>query len=64
MVAFSKILFPAFLCALIMRLPWIGVPLAISAFLLTLRYMRRDSPLADMLVFLASSLFLSVILQG
>lgn len=63
MVAFAKILLPALLSALIMRLPWIGVPLAVSAFLLAMRFMERDSPLADLLVFLGSALFVTVILQ-
>jgi hypothetical protein len=64
MVAFAKILFAGLLSALIMRLPWIGVPLALSAFLLSMRFMGRESPFADMMIFLGSSLFLTVIWQS
>lgn len=64
MVAFAKVLLPALLGALIMRLPLIGVPLALSAFLLSMRFLGRDSLLPDMMVLLGSSLMLSVLMHG
>lgn len=54
---------PALLAALITLLPLIGVPLALSAFLLMMRFLNRDSPLPDLMVFLGASLLLSVLCQ-